>query len=58
MIVWDDLHGLLNLFVALIFKTFTVTVLSGVHTSAKVVVLWWRRWGSERCEYLWYVIGK
>jgi len=44
MIVRNDLHSLLDEFMALIFETLAVAELAGVNTSTEVVVLrGWRR---------------
>jgi hypothetical protein len=46
VVVRNGLHGLLDKLVALVLETLAVTVFSSVYTSAKVIVLRRRRWGS------------
>jgi hypothetical protein len=46
MVVRDDLHGLLNQLVTLVFKTLSVSELSSIDTATKVVVLWGWGWRS------------
>lgn len=46
MVARDDLHGLLDELVALVFELFAVAILAGVHTATEVVVLRRRRWRS------------
>ena len=50
MIVRNDLHRLLNLLVAFIFKSLSVAIFAGVDTSTEVIVL--RRGGWRPMLYL------
>ena len=52
MIVRNDLHSLLNLFVAFVLKTLAVTILSSIDTATKVVVLRWRRRRSVKISIM------
>jgi len=48
VIIRDDLHGLFNLLVALIFETLAVAILACINTTTEVVILRRWRWGPKR----------
>ena len=51
MVVWDDLHGLFDELVTLIFKTFAIAKFSCIDTATEIIVLRWRRRRSaEVCQ--------
>ena len=54
VVVGDNLHGLFDLLVTLIFEALAIAILAGVYTTTEIIVLWGRRWRPRSARISFY----